>query len=111
MCSVRQDLVNKGVLPAPGKPWFTRGRVATPRPEAQWQVQLPNGTLVSFSGAMPVTVASANRCACWRAFVVNFRQMAIPAQRGGGRAAVNLCRLHGACSPQVQRGGEGAGQE
>jgi len=52
MYSARQDLVNKGVLPAPGKPRFARARVAIPQPEAQWQVQLPNGTVVSFSGAV-----------------------------------------------------------
>ncbi len=52
MYSARQDLVNKGVLPAPGKPRFARARIATRQPEAQWQVQLPNGTVVSFSGSM-----------------------------------------------------------
>lgn len=50
MYSARQDLVHRGVLPAPGKPRFARARVAPPQPEAQWQVQLPNGAVVSFNG-------------------------------------------------------------
>lgn len=52
MYSARQDLVQKGVLPASGKPRFTRARAATPEPETQWQAQLPNGAAVSFRGAI-----------------------------------------------------------
>ena len=52
MYSARQDLVQKGVLPAPGKPRFTQARVVAPQVETQWQVQLSNGATVSFRGTV-----------------------------------------------------------
>lgn len=64
MYSARQDLVHKGVLPPPGKPRFVRARAATPEPETQWQVQLPNGAAVSFRGAVqPETLMTVLKAA------------------------------------------------
>lgn len=52
MYSARQDLVHKGVLPAPGKPRFMRAKMTAPIADTQWQVQLPNGATVGFCGAV-----------------------------------------------------------
>ncbi len=68
MYSARKALAENGVLPAvPGSP-FQKVQVASAHApvDNQWQVQLPNGTVVSFGGLVDAATLSLvlNAAAC-----------------------------------------------
>ena len=48
--SARKALAEKGVLPKPRPPQFQKVHVSMHCTGTQWQIQLPNGALVGFSG-------------------------------------------------------------
>jgi len=48
--AARKALANKGALPKPRPPRFQKATVVGGTAGAQWQIQLPNGALVGFSG-------------------------------------------------------------
>jgi hypothetical protein len=50
MYSARKALAEKGVLPKPRPARFQKAAVVDATAAVQWQIQLPNGTLVGFSG-------------------------------------------------------------
>ena len=52
--SARKGLAEKGTLPRPEPGLFQKAQVVsgTPTPDGQWQVQLPNGAVVAFSGTV-----------------------------------------------------------
>jgi hypothetical protein len=50
MYSARKALAEKGALPKPKLPRFQKAAVADVGATIQWQIQLPNGALVGFSG-------------------------------------------------------------
>lgn len=52
MYSARKDLAQRGTPKTPITAPFARVQVAPSTPTTQWSVQLPNGTTVSFSGAV-----------------------------------------------------------
>lgn len=58
--SARKGLVEKGTLPHPQPSRFQKAQlVSGPRsPESQWQIQLPNGAAVAFSGKVDATTLS-----------------------------------------------------
>ena len=50
MYSARKALAEKGALPRPKPPRFQKAAVVRDTAGAQWQIQLPNGAMVGFSG-------------------------------------------------------------
>ena len=50
MYSARKALAEKGALPRPKPPRFQKAAVVGGTAGAQWQIQLPNGAMVGFSG-------------------------------------------------------------
>jgi hypothetical protein len=48
--SARKALADKGALPKPGPPRFQKATVVDRTAGVQWQIQLPNGAMVGFSG-------------------------------------------------------------
>lgn len=48
--SARKALAEKGVLPKPRPPRFQKATVVNATAAVQWQIQLPNGAMVGFSG-------------------------------------------------------------
>ena len=48
----KKTLVNKGVLPRTQQKRFQRVQTATVSADTKWRIQLPNGVLVEFSGAV-----------------------------------------------------------
>jgi len=56
MYDCRKVLVNKGLLPRRSQPRFQRVKVVSPSTGSDWQIQLPNGVSVSFTGAVDSSV-------------------------------------------------------
>ena len=54
MYAGKKELVKKGVLPRQQKPRFQRVKIARTVTGTAWNIQLPNGLSVSFSGAANV---------------------------------------------------------
>ena len=52
MYDCRKVLVSKGILPRRGQSRFQRVKVAPPSAGSDWEIQLPNGVSVSFSGSV-----------------------------------------------------------
>ena len=54
MYSARKALAEKGTLPRPQTPRFHKAQIANNpiRTGGQWQVQLPNGVVIAFGGAV-----------------------------------------------------------
>ena len=50
MYSARKALAEKGALQKPRPPRFQKAAVVRDTAGAQWQIQLPNGAMVGFSG-------------------------------------------------------------
>ena len=50
MCSARKALAEKGALPKPRQTRFQKATVVGSPAETQWQIRLPNGAMVGFSG-------------------------------------------------------------
>lgn len=50
MYSARKALAEKGALPKPRPPRFQKAAIVGGTAGAQWQIQLPNGAMVEFSG-------------------------------------------------------------
>jgi len=48
----KKTLVNKGVLPRTRKSRFQRVQKAAVAADTKWRIQLPNGVMVEFSGAV-----------------------------------------------------------
>ena len=51
MYAGKKTLVKKGVLPRTRAPRFQRAEVGGPVAGGQWQIQLPNGLSVTFTGS------------------------------------------------------------
>jgi hypothetical protein len=60
MYSARKGLAEKGTLPRPQSSRFQKAQVvnSTRSQDSQWQVQLPNGAVVAFSGAVDASTLS-----------------------------------------------------
>lgn len=52
MYSARKGLAEKGTLPHPEPSRFQRAQLAGGSLDSQWQVRLPNGAVVAFSGTV-----------------------------------------------------------
>ena len=50
MYSARKALAEKGALPKPRPPRFQKAALVSGTAGVQWQIQLPNGALIGFSG-------------------------------------------------------------
>jgi hypothetical protein len=50
MYSARKALAEKGALPKPRPPRFQKAAIVDATASIQWQIQLPNGAKVGFSG-------------------------------------------------------------